>query len=249
MDSGILLLVIATFFSGFIDAIVGGGGLISVPTLLALGLPPQNVIPSNKLIGISTAVAGTYRYLTKRIISLRNLKVFIALAFVAGLCGSVVNTLMSPAFLKLFIFFAVLILFVYLNFKKNIESTHLPLPKHARWALPLCVLGLGFYDGFFGPGTGTFLIMALLYFQRAPLLQASATGRILNLTSNMAALGYFSTTGLIAFKFVAPAMLASFVGGYCGATYSIRYGSKGIRPLLYLATTGLLIKLGKDLFF
>lgn len=249
MDQAVIILVLATFFSGFVDAVVGGGGMISVPTLLALGLPPQNVIPSNKLIGISTAIAGTYKYIRSNIISLKNLVPYMCLSFFAAIAGSFVNIRMSPEFLKLFIFFAVLVLFLYLTFKKNIESAGSPRPKFSSLFFPISIIALGFYDGFFGPGTGTFLIMSILYFQRSSLLEASATGRLLNLTSNLAALGFFMTTGLIMFKFVLPAMLSSFIGGYCGATYSIQYGSKGIRPLLYVVTIALLIKIGKDLFF
>lgn len=249
MDYNVILLVIATFFSGFIDAIVGGGGLISVPTLLALGLPAERVIASNKLIGVSTAVAGTYKYIRSKVVHWDGLPKLITLAFVGSILGSYTNSLMSPTFLRLFIFFAILVLFLYLTFKKKIEFRDHPMPSYAFVILPILIIGLGFYDGFFGPGTGTFLIMTLLYFQRFSLLQAGATGRVLNLTSNIASILYFSTTGLIDFMFVLPAMFSSFIGGYCGASYSVKYGSRGIRPLLYFSVTALLIKLGYDLFF
>ncbi|MEZ4819669.1 MAG: TSUP family transporter [Bdellovibrionota bacterium] len=221
---------------------------MSVPTLLALGLPADRVIASNKMIGVSTALAGTYKYIKSKIIVWEGLPKLIVFAFAGSILGSYTNSLMSPEFLRVFIFFTILSLFLYLTFKKEIEFKNLPISRYAPIFFPIIITALGFYDGFFGPGTGTFLIMALLYFQRFSLLQAGATGRVLNLTSNLASILYFSTTGLIDITFVLPAMFSSFIGGYCGASYSVRYGSRGIRPLLYFSVTGLLLKLGYDLF-
>jgi uncharacterized membrane protein YfcA len=244
----LLLLLIATFFSGFVDAIVGGGGLISVPTLLALGLPPTTAVASNKLIGVSTAIAGTAKYVRSGAVALKGWMPFLFLAFAFSLLGSYTTSQLSPEFLRGVIFIVCLGLFFYLLFKKQIVAPEGPPPVWALYAFPVCVALLGFYDGFFGPGTGMFLIMSIVYLQRKSLLQACANGRVINLTSNIAALVFFSSSGLIDFGFVWPAMITSFIGGFCGATYSVRYGSKGIRPIMFLVVFGLLCKLGWDLF-
>ncbi|MCB0271608.1 MAG: TSUP family transporter [Bdellovibrionales bacterium] len=248
MDYNLILLILATFLAGFIDAIVGGGGLITVPTLLTLGLPAENIIASNKLIGVSTAITGSYKYLKSNIIRWETIRKFIILSLIGSVFGSYINSLLSPSFLRIFIFCAILILFLYLTFKRKIEYVDHPIPRLSFVLLPLFIFIIGFYDGFFGPGTGTFLIMIFLYFSRFTLLQSAAHGRILNLTSNIGAILFFSTTGLINFWFVFPGMIAASIGGYIGASYSVKYGTKGIRPIMYICVTVLLIKMARDLF-
>lgn len=242
-----LFLVTAAFLAGFVDAIVGGGGLISLPSLLALGLPPKVALGSNKMIGISTAIAGTSKYIHSKAIKWEGIKLAIPLALLGGLLGAWLTTMFSTETLKHIIFYGLILIVLFLLMNRKFGL----MERKSLWSIeflwPVAFI-IGTYDGFFGPGTGTFLVIAFVHLFGYSFLPASATGRILNLASNCGAVLMFWHLKLIDFSFVLPGMIAAFAGGLCGATYAIKYGSKGIRPILFAVVFGLIIKLGMGLF-
>ena len=243
-----LFLVIAGFLAGFIDAIVGGGGLISLPSLLAMGLPPNIALGSNKLIGISTAIAGSGKYIHSKSVKWEGMKWAIPCSFIGGAIGVFLASRFSNEILKHIIFYLLIGIVVFLLVNKKFGL----MEKKKAWsfsALPFIALIVGTYDGFFGPGTGTFLVIAFVHCFGYAFLPASATGRILNLTSNLSAAILFWSIGWINFWFVFPAMIAAFVGGLLGASYAVKHGSKGIRTVLFVIVIALIIKLGMSLFF
>jgi uncharacterized membrane protein YfcA len=242
-----LFLIIAGFTAGFIDAIVGGGGLISLPSLLAMGLPPNIALGSNKLIGISTALAGSSKYIHSKSVKWEGMKLGITLAFFGSMIGVILASTFSNETLKYIIFFLLIsiAIFLLINRQFGLMERKKTLPIQYMWIV--CSI-VGVYDGFFGPGTGTFLVIAFVHMFGYSFLPASATGRILNLASNVGAVLIFWYLGWLNFWFVLPAMIAAFVGGLLGATYSVKYGSKGIRPVLFIVVFGLIIKLGIGIF-
>jgi uncharacterized membrane protein YfcA len=242
-----LFLILAGFAAGFIDAIVGGAGLISLPALLALGLPPHLAMGSTKPIGISTAIAGSLKYIHSKSVKWEGMKLAIPLAFIGAICGVLLISTFSNETLKHIIFYGLIIIAVFLmvNKKFGLMEKKKIFSIHSLWIVSLII---GMYDGFFGPGTGTFLVIALIHMFGYSFLPASATGRILNLASNTGSLLMFWRLGWIDFHFVFPGMIAAFVGGLLGATYSVKYGSKGIRPILFIVVFGLIIKLGMGIF-
>jgi uncharacterized membrane protein YfcA len=240
-------LIIAGFAAGFLDAIVGGGGMISLPSLLALGLPPNIALGSNKLIGISTALAGSSKYIHSKSVKWDGMKMGIALAFFGSMIGVLLASSFSNDALRHIIFYLLIVIAAFLMLNKTfglMERKKL-WPIQYLWIISVVV---GIYDGFFGPGTGTFLVIAFVHMFGYSFLAASATGRILNLASNVGAVILFWKLGWLDFGFVWPAMIAAFIGGLLGATYSIKFGSKGIRPILFLVVFALIIKLGIQLF-
>lgn len=114
-------------------------------------------------------------------------------------------------------------------------------PIQYLWPITLLI---GIYDGFFGPGTGTFLVISFVHIFGYSFLPASATARILNLASNVGAVILFTYLGWVNFNFVLPGMISAFVGGLLGASYAVKYGSKGIRPILFIVVFALILKLG-----
>jgi uncharacterized membrane protein YfcA len=242
-----LFLIIAGFTAGFLDAIVGGGGLISLPSLLAMGLPPNIALGSNKLIGISTAIAGSSKYIHSKSVKWEGLKAGIALAFFGSMIGVLLISTFSNETLKHLIFYLLIgiAIFLLVNKKFGFMEKKKIWPIQYLWIIALVV---GIYDGFFGPGTGTFLVIAFVHLFGYSFLPASASGRILNLASNVGAVIVFWSLGWLDFHFVLPAMIAAFIGGLLGATYSVKYGAKGIRPILFVVVFALILKLGHGIF-
>lgn len=245
--TSVYFLITAAFVAGFIDAIVGGGGLISLPSLLAMGMPPKIALGSNKMIGISTAIAGSAKYVHSKSVKWSGMKIAVPLSFGGALIGAWLTTFLTPEILRHIIFYALIAIVIFLLFNKKMGllERQAILPIQYVWLMSFLI---GIYDGFFGPGTGTFLVIGFVHFFGYTFLPASATGRILNLASNIGAILLFYHLKLIDFGFVLPGMVAAFVGGLCGATYAVKYGPNGIRPILFLVVFGLIIKLGVGLF-
>lgn len=239
-------LISACFIAGFIDAIVGGGGMVSLPALLALGLPPHMAVATNKAVGISTATAGSIKYIRAKTVRWEGLKTALPVAFVFGIVGALLTTLFSPTFLKQIIFVALISVALILLFNRNIGARIKKpiLTTNFLWTIALI---LGVYDGFFGPGIGTFMVIGLVQLWGFNLLQSAGTGRVINLASTIGSTLTFAYLGQINYLFIWPGMIAAFIGGHFGATYSVKFGNKGIRPMLFLIVFGLLIKLAFSL--
>ncbi|MEZ4703616.1 MAG: TSUP family transporter [Bdellovibrionota bacterium] len=242
----LFFLTLAGFFAGFVDAIVGGGGLIFLPTLLALGIPPVTALGSNKAVGISTAIASTTKYAHSKQIKWLHIKVLIPCALVASIAGAYTATNIDPKVLSWVIPLALTVIFIYLLVKKDAGQLHKDLLP-SKWGFVIFP-AIAFYDGFIGPGTGTFLCVSFITIYGYSLLPATANSKLLNLTSNLGALLFFSFHHAIQLELVWTACIASFVGGYLGAKYAIRIGSKRIRPLFITYIGLLLTKLLYDLF-
>jgi len=243
-----LIIAIAGFFAGFVDSVVGGGGMISLPTFLALGLPPTLALGTNKVVGISTAIASSACYGASRSI---NWKVVIPTAcfgVMASAIGAFTATVTDPTVLRPIILIGLFLVATYLLFKNRFGLQERPKKlHHPFWGILLGV-GVGFYDGFFGPGTGTFLMMAFVGLFGEELLRASANSRLINFATNLGALMLFASRGQVHFSYALPGAIAAFVGGLCGATWAIRKGSKAIRPVFIIAVWALMIKLVWDLW-
>jgi uncharacterized protein len=239
--STLWILIGAGFFTGFVDSIAGGGGLISVPTLMMLGLPPSMVLGTNKVIGISNSFASSFRYRYARLISWRNLFPLVLSAFFLSIVGAYVAThinsqVLRPVILALLIFAGILVL---LRDRFGMEN-RTPRARDLTWMfVPL----IGLYDGFFGPGTGTFLMMTFVFFHGDELLTAGAKSRAVNFATNLGALIWFASHGSVNYRFVWPAALASFVGGTIGSSLAVKKGAYLVRPVFIAVTWGLIARL------
>ncbi len=243
---GITILVVASFISGFLDSIAGGAGLILVPAFILTGIPPQLALGQEKLVSTIGTFSAIYNYFKNKKIVWKIVAYGIPPALIGAFLGGKIILSIDESIVGMIIFllipFGFLISFIS---KKDHSKKEFTLTKKIMFlVLPLLCLAIGFYDGFFGPGTGSLLIIALSYFIRLPLLQSSATSKIFNLASNVGAFVIFFIEGKMLFLIGIPMIIASIAGNYTGSNLTLRNGEKIIKPLIVTSISILFISLG-----
>ncbi|PWC53772.1 TSUP family transporter [Azospirillum sp. TSO22-1] len=246
MEIGLDLL--ATLFgvsliAGFVDAMAGGGGLLTVPALLWAGLPPAAAIATNKLQSSFGAFSATVRFVRGGEVDPRAMKGMIACALVGGLAGSAVLQVVDASFLQDAIPFLLvgIALYLLLSPKAGDVDAHRRIGEGA-FALLVCT-GIGFYDGIFGPGTGTFFTMAFVALAGFNLRKATAHTKVLNFTSNIASLLGFLAGGSIVWSIGLTMAVGAYAGAQLGAHMVIRNGARLVRPMLVVASLAITAKL------
>ena len=242
------LLFSAGLGAGFIDAIAGGGGLISVPALLWAGLPPQMALGTNKMQSSWGTLLAVRRYAQAGFVQWRQMKVAIGITFMAALLGTCAVTQVSNALLHSLVPWLLLSVALYTLLSPR-------LGRHAVQArlTPVafaCLFGsmLGFYDGFFGPGTGSFWTIACLSLLGLELTRATAYTKVVNLTSNLASLMVFILAGRIRYEFAAIMIVGQLIGARLGSGLAIRHGAPFIRVIFLLVVFAMVVKLLWDQF-
>jgi hypothetical protein len=240
----LVLLFFAGLTAGFIDAIAGGGGLITVPALLWAGLDPQTALGTNKMQSVFGTAMAVRRYAGAGLIDWREVRLTVLVTFLAAATGAWVVTLVSNELLARVVPWLLLGLAVYLLASPRLGAgvTRERLAP-AAFALVAGAL-LGFYDGFFGPGTGAFWTLACIALRGMELTRAIAYTKVANLTSNTASLLVFLSAGLVRFDVAAVMIAGQLVGGRLGAGMAIRHGAPFIRVIfigVVLALTGKLL--------
>lgn len=237
------LLTAAATLAGFIDAIAGGGGLITLPALLIAGVPPAQAIATNKLQGTFGVAAASVSYWRAGEIDVAALVPAILATAAGAALGALAVAQIDPAFLRPVMPYALLAAALYFAFAPYLRD-HAP---RTALSVPAFALGLaapvGFYDGFFGPGAGSLYTLAFLAFGGAGLMAATARAKVLNLTSNVASLGVFLFAGHVSFAAGLPMALGQAVGAWAGSHIALKHGTFIIRPLLVLTTTAAALKL------
>ncbi len=245
-------MALASLLAGFVDAIVGGGGLILVPALFAI-LPnthPATLLGINKSASIwGTAIAAA-QY--SRRVEMRWGALLPAAA--AGLAGSFAGawavTVASPAFLRKLLPFVLLAVLAYTLVRKDMGREHAPrLSGRAEQGAAVAIgLALGFYDGFFGPGTGSFFVFLFVRWLGYDFLHASASAKLLNTATNFAALVLFAIKGHVWWHYALALALANIVGSLAGTRLALRHGAGFVRRVFLLVVTALILKTGYDAF-
>ena len=250
----VALLLLAAFVAGFIDAIAGGGGLITVPALLAAGLPTPLVLGTNKgqaVFGSGASMLSFWR--AGRVDGQRA-----PLAFVAGALGSLGGAslvlLVSPEVLRPLVMVLLVAVAVFLTLRPplpvGVAAGRSPLalrdPARARLVGAGLALVIGGYDGFFGPGTGTFLIISFVLLLGQNLTSASADAKVVNFASNLAAMTLFAVKGTVLWPVALPMAAAQFVGGWTGAKVAVRGGDRLVRWVVLGVVVALVGKLAFD---
>ena len=230
--------------AGFIDSIVGGGGLLCIPALLSVGLPPHIALGSNKLAGTMGVLNANYVYLKKRLYRPRLWLFGFACALLGAAGGAIAIHFIAANWLNKVIPFVLIIIAVYMAFPKNLRNKGKPFDYHPP-KLGGGILGfvLGFYDGVFGPGTGSFWTTALVFFFKLDLLQATAIAKLMNFISNLVATIIFAYYGSINYPTAFALMLGYMLGAYFGANSAIKHGERLIKPLFLTIVTVIAIKL------
>ncbi|HMQ11457.1 MAG TPA: TSUP family transporter [Oligoflexia bacterium] len=237
------LLIMGCFFAGFVDAVAGGGGLITVPLMLNLGLATKVALGTNKIIGIMASFTSSIRYASSKKMVWRIALPATFAAFLGGACGALIASQLSNEFLKPVVIFLLLFVALYSLLQKNLGKQQIEAKlKHTAWPFVVGFI-IGGYDGFFGPGTGTFMMIVFVSLFGLSLLNASASARIVNFASNLGALLLFSFSGYVDFKVAIWGALASACGALLGASLSIKRGHAFIRPVYLAVVWFMLIKL------
>lgn len=237
------LLFTTGLIAGTVDAIAGGGGLISLPVLLGLGVPPSIALGTNKLQSSIGTLASTWSYYKKGWISLHVVALGLAFGILGSAVGATISQIISGHILAEIIPILLLIILTYTLFvpkKWSEEQT----PKMKAWIFYI-VFGflLGFYDGFFGPGAGAFCVFALTYFLGYNLTKATAYTKILNLSTNIAALLCFAIGHNIDYRIGLCMAAGQIIGGRLGAHLAIKKGAAFIRPIFIVMVCATLITL------
>jgi uncharacterized membrane protein YfcA len=232
--------------AGFVDAIAGGGGMIALPALLAAGVPPVAALATNKLQSVIGTAAAATTYWRKGFVSLKTLAFAIACTFAAAFAGAFVVKQVDTSLLQVAVPVALIAIALYFLFAPRLTDED----RHARlrFAVFVPVMGaiIGFYDGIFGPGTGSFLTIGFVALFGLGVTRASGHTKALNLASNLGALALFIPSGDVVWIAAGAMAVGQLIGGYLGALTGIRFGARLIRPLVVIIS---LILAGKLLFF
>ncbi|WP_242864785.1 sulfite exporter TauE/SafE family protein [Youngiibacter fragilis] len=240
-----IFLCSAGFLAAFVDSIAGGGGLISLPAYLFAGVPPHFALGTNKFASTSGSFLSTLGYARSNKINFRLLR-FAVPATVLGAALGVRTVLLIPQdFLSPFVSVMILVVGLYTVFKKGIGEQNNFTTITRRKVLFGTLVGftLGFYDGFFGPGTGSFLIFIFIRFFRYDFINASGNAKLINFTSNITSLVMFALNGKIDYAIGIPVALFMMAGSTVGTRLAIRNGSKFIRPIFITMSIAVFVKL------
>ncbi len=229
--------------TGFIDAIAGGGGLIMMPTMLWAGLPPHLALGTNKVQSLAGTATATRNFLRGGQVDWRaNLPTAIVV-FLGAAAGSVVVQLIKPESLLLIVPILLLAASAYVIFSPRMTDEDAQQRLSQTGYAPIGG-GIGFYDGFFGPGTGSFFVTSLVALRGLGLTRATGTTKLLNAASNLGSLLVFAAGGKVIWLLGLAMAVGAMLGGWLGSRFALKHGARLIRPLLIvisLALTGRLI--------
>jgi uncharacterized membrane protein YfcA len=230
---------------GLVDSMAGGGGLISLPSLLAAGVPPHVALATNKVQSAIGTSFSTFRYIRSGLVLLRLGVVGFAASFAGSYTGAW-TVLRIPgsslaSIIPVLIVIVAAVTFLRKDFGVKDDVSALSTQQYVFAVL--FALTLGFYDGFFGPGTGSFLAFGFVLFFRFGFLRATAHAKLLNLASNYAAILAFVIGGELYWNIALPMGLANLTGAWTGAGLAIKGGAKVIKPVFGLVLTALLVKI------
>ena len=241
----VALLALASFAAGVVDAIAGGGGLITLPALLAAGVPPQIAIATNKGQASFGAVSSFASFWMRDGIDRKRAPLGFLCGFLGSLAGAQVLLLIKPEPLKPVVLVLLILAAAFVAWPRK-PSEGKP-HDWAMIALAPVALSLGFYDGFFGPGVGSMLIVAFVLLFGDTLTRASGNAKVVNLASNLAALGLFAARGTVLWKIALPMAAANATGAFVGARLAVKRGDRFVRVVVLVVVGALVLKIGWDL--
>ena len=248
----LIMLLAAALFAGFVDAVAGGGGLIQVPTLL-MALPaesPATVFGTNKLASIFGTGNAALRYARRISLPWSIALPAAAAAVVFSFAGAMAVTWLPKDVVRPLVLGLLVLVLAYTVIKPGfgvVSGSRLTPLVERRWALWVGA-GLGFYDGFFGPGAGSFMIFAFVRLFRLDFLHASSAAKVVNFATNAAALAYFAPTGHVLWAVGLAMAVFNIAGALLGARLALRHGSGFVRGVFIVVASVLIVRLGYDTF-
>lgn len=242
------LLFVTALAAGFVDSIAGGGGLITIPVLMSLGLPPQNALGTNKLQASFGSGSASWHYARAGMVHLKDCAVGFTLSALSALTGAWTVRQIDPTVLKRAIPVLLAAVAIYMICKPALGHEERPA-RMSRWAFYLTFGGLiGFYDGFLGPGTGTFWTMAYMLGLGFNMTRATGYTKVMNFASNISSLALFLWGGNVLFTAGLVMGAGQWLGARLGAKMVIVRGTRFIRPVFLTMVLALTLKLLVDAY-
>jgi uncharacterized membrane protein YfcA len=249
----LLFVACASLLAGFVDSIVGGGGLVLVPALFAAfaSAHPATLLGVNKSASLWGTAVATVQYARRVHMPWRTLLPAGLVALASSFAGAWLVTVVSPEFLRKVLPFVLLAVLAYTLIKKELGREHAPRLRGWREAAVASAIGLvlGFYDGFFGPGAGSLLVFLFVRLLGYDFLHASASAKLLNSCSNLAALSLFAFKGHIWWHYALALALANVIGSLLGARLALKHGSGFVRAVFVLVVSALILRTAYDAFW
>ena len=247
-----MILALVGLLAGFIDAVVGGGGMLTVPALLSAGLPPHLALGTNKLSASFASGTAAYTYFRKKLFNPSFWKHCFYSAFIGAFLGTISVNFISTEFLNKFLPLVILAVAIYTLFSRVKEVDNSKLPENTlRLRIKQRIQGftLGFYDGVSGPGTGAFWVITNMHLYRLNILLSSGIAKAMNFTSNIVALLTFMYFGQVDWFIGLTMGVCLMLGAFIGAHSAIHFGAKFIRPLFIIIVVAMAINLGYNAWF
>ena len=242
----LVFLFLAAFLAGFIDSIAGGGGMITIPAMLLAGIPPLETLGTNKLQSLFGSSSATLAYARAGHVHPAGQLPMAALSALGGAFGALLATVVPGDVLKAILPFLLVAIALYFGLKPSIGD----VDRHRRLSVLLFTVTvvplIGFYDGVFGPGTGSFFMLAFVTLAGFGVLKATAHTKLLNLGSNLGAFAVFLSYGVVLWKVGLVMGAGQFLGAQAGSRVAMRSGAKIIKPLLVVTSIALAIRLMAD---
>ncbi|MCI0571284.1 MAG: TSUP family transporter [Myxococcaceae bacterium] len=245
----LVLLCVAALCAGFVDAIAGGGGLITLPALFTAGLPAHVALGTNKGQSVFGSFAALMRFRRAGLLDSQRARWTFPFGLAGALGGAALVMLLKPAVLRPVVLVLLVGVAVFLAFRRapaRVEPESAPARMARRVAVAVAFV-IGAYDGFFGPGTGTFLIIAFVALAGDSLSRASGNAKVVNFASNLASMAVFASSGVILWKVALPMAAAQAAGGWLGAHTAVQGGDVLVRRVVLCVVCALCLKLGWDM--
>ncbi|EOI1860688.1 TSUP family transporter [Campylobacter jejuni] len=245
-----LIISFFGFLASFIDAVVGGGGLISIPALMAVGLPPATALGTNKLASSFGSLTATISFIRAKKVNIKLMPKIFPFVFLASIIGAYVATVIPARYFKPLAIIMLFIVLIYTLFKKDWNGNTLinETSKLKLFTVFSLLILIGFYDGFLGGGTGSFFIFVLLILG-LDFLKSAGNAKVLNFGSNIGALLLFILLNKVDYLLGFSMALSMIVGSYIGSSFAVKKGVSYVRLLFIIVTLLLLIKNLYDYIF
>lgn len=249
MDTKLILLCMFGFLAQFIDSIAGGGGLISIPALMTFGIPPHFALGTNKFGAMFGTVSSTIGFIKSKKVHTPLLKYLVPCAAIGAVLGVNTVLLINQKYLNGLVLILLFIVSIYTIVKKDMGDEDKFTGIDRRNIIIGCVIAfiLGFYDGFFGPGTGAFLIFAFINFLGFDFLHSCGNAKVLNMVSAITSFIVFAINGKIIYSVGIPFAISMILGAVVGTRVAIQNGKRLIKPIFILISVSFIIKLSMEL--
>jgi len=229
-----IILFFVAFFASLIDSIAGGGGLLTTPSMLLLGIPPLNVLATNKFQSCFGTFTSTLNYYRNGLLTEKKRVLYFVLSFVGSSVGTLLVSKISNETLETVI--PILLIGASVFFIMNKGPSGVNQNYKLLVIFNLLVFAIGFYDGFFGPGTGSFFVLSFIIIKGVNIMEATAVTKLLNFSSNFAAFLIFAYQGYVIWILGLVMAVAQIAGAYTGSKFAIKNGEKVVRPVLVIVS-------------